>query len=142
MKAKYSPAAKTKFTTSHRKEGKCYFHSYTVISLAEKPWADGQMREVITARIYGTGSGNTACLWINAPYTKKYPEGLHVSGSGRAGGYGYHRPSAALGEAIVNAGFTLDSCISGRGESAMWEALLAIAACLGVKRPALIESHH
>lgn len=140
MKATYSPTAKTKFTTAHRKEGKCFFRSISVISLASKPWNDGRMPEPISARIYGTGSGNTACLWINAT-NKKHPEGIHTSGSGRAGGYGYHRPSAALGEAIVNAGFTLDESISGRGESAMREAMLAIAKEIGVKRPALVESY-
>lgn len=140
MKAKFNPAAKTEFTTSHRSEGKCFFKSITVISLADKPWRDGAMPERITARIYGTGKQNTACLWINST-TKKFPEGVHVYGSGKAGGYGYHRPSAALGEAIRNAGFTLSESISGRGESAMREALMTMAKALGVKRPALVESY-
>jgi len=140
MKAKYDPASKTKFTTRHRKEGKCFFRSVTVVSLAAKPWHDGRMPEAITARIYGTGSSNTACVWINTT-TKKHPDGLHVSGSGKAGGYGYHRPSAALGQALCNAGFALSESISGRGESAMREALLAIAAAIGVKRPAIVESY-
>lgn len=140
MKATFNPTAKTKFTTSHRKEGKCFFRSMTVISLASKPWQNGTIAEPITARIYGTGSGNTACLWINVT-TAKHPDGIHTSGSGRAGGGGYHRPSAALGEAIVNAGFTLDESISGRGEPAMREALLAMAKALGIKRPAIVESY-
>lgn len=140
MKAKFNPADKTKFTPSHRSEGKCYFKAITVISLADKPWQDGAMPERISARIYGTGKQNTACLWINST-TKKFPDGVHVSGSGKAGGYGYHRPSAALGEAIGNAGFALSESISGRGETAMREALMAMAKALGVKRPALVESY-
>lgn len=140
MKAKFNPATKTNFTTSHRSEGKCSFKSITVISLSDKPWQDGAMPERITARIYGTGKRNTACLWVNST-SSKFPEGVHVSGSGKAGGYGYHRPSAALGEAIHNAGFALSESISGRGESAMREALMAIAKALGVKRPALVESY-
>lgn len=141
MKATHNPAAPTKYTTSHRKEGKCYFSSMQVIDLAAKPYeVSRRAHDVICARFYGTGCKNFACIWIHAPTSKKYPDGLHTSGSGSAGGYGYHRPSAALAEAVRNAGFTLDECISGRGESAMREALLAIAAAVGVKKPALVES--
>jgi hypothetical protein len=135
MKATYDPAAPTKFTTSHRKEGKCYFSSMQVIDLAAAPFHDGSAHAVICARLYGTGKMNFAALWINHA-----PGNLHTSGTGSAGGYGYHRPSAALGEAIRNTGFELSESISGRGESAMREALLAIAAAIGIERPALVES--
>lgn len=140
MKANFNPSAKTKFTPSHRSEGKCYFKSLTVISLADKPWQDGAMPERITARIYSTGKQNTACLWINST-SRRFPDGVHVSGSGKADGCGYHRPSASLEEAISNAGFTLSESISGSGESAMREALLAVAKAIGVKRPAIVESY-
>jgi hypothetical protein len=140
MKATHNPATKTKFTTSHRKEGKCFFKSIAVIDLASKPHPTGEMQQPLVARIYGTGAANTACLWINTT-NKKHPYGLHVSGSGKAGGYGYHRASAALGEAIHNAGFTLSESISGRGESAMREAMLALAKVAGIKRPAIVESY-
>ena len=63
-----------------------------------------------------------------------------ASGSGRAAGYGYHKASAAAGEAIRNAGFTLDADIDGRGEGAIVDALLAIAQCIGVRKPALIQA--
>lgn len=134
MKAKYDPKARTKFLSSCRKEGKCYFSSMSVISLAEKPWGDGRIGEPVTLRLYGTGRRNYACLWVNA-------EPIHTRGSGWAGGGGYHRPSAAAGEAISNAGFSLDQSIGGVGESAMREALLAIAKCIGVRKPALVEAH-
>jgi hypothetical protein len=141
MKATYNATAKTKFTTSHRKEGKCFFSSMQVIDLAAKPYNGTTAHAVIEARLYGTGSKNYAALWVHLPQSKKYPDGLHTSGTGSAGGYGYHRPSAALAEAIRNAGFTLDQDIGGRGESLMRESLLAIAAALGIKRPALLEAH-
>ncbi len=134
MKAKLIPGHVSKFSISHRKEGKCFFNSISVISLAKKPWSDGRIDPVISLRLYGTGNKNFACLWVNA-------EPIHVNGSGSAGGYGYHRPSAAAAEAIANAGFKLDQDISGVGESAMQEALLAIAKAVKVKRPALILSH-
>ena len=140
MKATYDPTAPTSWTTSHRKEGKVYFHSYQVVSLAAKPWNDGRQPTAIDARIYGTNTGNTCCLWVHATPSKNYPDGLHTQGSARAGGYGYHRPSAALGSAIRAAGFTLDQSINGDGESAMREALLAIAKAVGIARPVIVES--
>lgn len=120
-----------KFSTSHRKEGKCFFSSVSVISLAGKPWGDGRLDPEISLRLYGTGSKNFACLWIS---------GHNRRGSGSAGGYGYHRPSAAAQEAINNAGISLALPIDGRGEESMREALLAIARALKIKRPVLVEA--
>lgn len=133
MTATYDPNKKTRFTTSHRKEGKCWFTGYRVIDLDGEGYKDGA-KTVVDARVYGTGTLNTACLWVST-------ESMHTSGSGRAGGYGYHRQSAALGCAIENAGFSLSSRIDGVGDDAMREALLAIARAVGVKRPAIVECH-
>lgn len=105
-----------------------------VVSLAERPSDDGRLDPVISLRLYGTGAKNYACLWVSLPAG-------HRSGSGSAGGYGYHRPSQAAEEAIRNAGFKLDTAIGGVGEEAMREALLAIAEAIGVKRPAIVEAH-
>lgn len=130
MKTTIIPNHVPKFNTSHRKEGKCYFSSLCVVSLAAKPNGDGRMDPVISLRLYGTGTRNYACLWAG-----------ERRGSGWAGGYGYHRPSAAAGEAILNAGFQLSQDIGGVGESAMREALLSIAKALKVKRPAIVEAY-
>lgn len=87
------------------------------------------MKEVVTARIYGAKSGNGsrnyASLWIRPVH---YGSGLHSSGHGWAGGGGYHRPSAALSEAISSAGWSLSEDIDGRGDRAMEDAVRAIAA--------------
>lgn len=134
MKATYDPQAKTSYTTSHRKEGKCFFHSYQIISMASPTLPSGLIYSHIEARLYGTGNLNTCCLWVRS-------EGNHTQGSGKAGGYGYHRPSAAVDQAIRNAGFTLSASITGVGDSAIREALMAVAKALKIKRPALIESY-
>ena len=126
---------KTKFTDSHRKEGKCFFSSMSVISLADKPGTQGVLFPTIEASLYDTGSSNTCCLWVRGTGGQ-----FDTHGSGHAGGYGYHRKSAAMQAAIDNAGFTLSQAIGGVGESAMREALLAIAKCIGVKKPAIVES--
>lgn len=137
MKATYDKNAKTKWTTSHRKEGKCFFSSMQVVSLSGKPHPDGCLDSRIECRLYGTGNLNTCCLWVRGVGQN----GECTQGSGQAGGYGYHRPSEAMSRAIENAGFKLSKDIGGVGESAMREALLAIARCLKIKRPAIIESH-
>jgi hypothetical protein len=88
----------------------------------------------VELRLYGTGKMNYACLWINH-------DGTHAHASGSAGGYGYHRPSAAAQEAISNAGIRLAFPIDGVGSNAIEEALCAIADALGVKDYALTRAH-
>jgi hypothetical protein len=132
QKATIHDKTPNKFAPSHRKEGKCFFSQIAVISLAEKPWMTGELSPQITLRLYGTGGKNFACLWIR---------GQDRRGSGSAGGYGYHRPSAAAQEAIANAGITLANPIDGCGDEALREALLAIAKALKIKRAAIVEAH-
>ena len=81
---------------------------------------DFTIKNPVTLRIYGTQARNYAAVWCNG-------NGVYKSGTGSAGGYGYHRPSAAACEAINNAGITLDDDINGRGDSAIKEACEAIA---------------
>jgi hypothetical protein len=134
MKAKYSKTPPKGLNPNHRKEGKCFFSSVCIISRSRKPWSDGRLDPEITLRLYGTGSKNFACLWVRTEDDSR-------NGSGSAGGYGYHRPSAAADEAIRNAGFELSRSIAGVGEGAVRDALFAIAKLLKVKRPALVEAH-
>lgn len=123
---------------SHRKEGKCHFESFSIID-PDRTWErqDGgqEASAVIDCRLYGTGNKNYACIWVS-----KEPWGWS-SGSGSAGGGGYHRPSASAQEAIERAGFSLSRPIDGRGESAIVEALFAIAKVIGVKKPILFHAH-
>lgn len=132
--AKYDPSAPTKWTTGHRKEGKCFFNTVSIISLADKPVFNGRVYPKIEARFYGTGNMNFCCLWVHT-------EPVHTQGSGSAGGYGYHRPSAAFSEAVRNAGFTLSKDVAGVGYEAVREAMLAMAKTLKIKRPAIVESY-
>lgn len=139
MKATYAPNKKTKFTDSHRKEGKCFFSSMQVISLADKPDnSQGLIFPIVEACLYNIGTCDTCCLWVRGAGGQF---DICTQGSGHAGGYSYHRPSAAMQAAIDNAGFTLSKSIDGVGKSAMREAMLAIAKCVGVKCPAIVESH-
>lgn len=93
-------------------------HQYTVLGII-----DGEIKSLVEARVYMSASRSaermTAILWVHG---KNY-----ACGSGVAGGYGYHKPSAAVGNAIESAGFFLGFYIAGGGESALVDALKAVA---------------
>jgi hypothetical protein len=84
----------------------------------------GQLEEVVCMRGYmarsKTASVYYASIWVRDRINDRW-----YSGTGQAGGYGYHRGSAALDYAIKSAGITLSRSIHGTGE--MEEALEAIA---------------
>ena len=91
--------------------------------------------EICTARWYMGRSREASVvycsLWVRRPAipnsakTGTPKEGAWWSGSGSTGGYGYHKGSAALDEAIRSAGITLSRSVSGTGECE--QALMAIA---------------
>ena len=93
-------------------------HQYTVLGIV-----DNEIRSLVEARIYMSASRSaermTAILWVHG---KNY-----ASGSGWVGGYGYHKPSAAVEKSIEAAGFINSESISGRGESALVDGLKAVA---------------
>lgn len=135
MKATFNPNFKTKFNGSCRKEGKTYFESFNV--LVPSKYGENNSNAVIELRMYGTGNRNYACLWVHDSSNS----GISTSGTGWAGGYGYHRPSAAAEAAIINAGFTLSKSISGVGDSAIEEAIKTIAKALGYKKFLFFKAH-
>ena len=95
-----------------------------------------ELRTVVTVRVHGTKARNYVSIWVNASERN----GHSYCGHGWAGGYGYHRPSAALQVALKSAGITLDADIDGRGESAMRDAVRAICAALGYTTVHLVEN--
>ncbi len=98
---------------------------------------------LVTARIYFPGTVAYACIWINCPARAASDALSHYGrGTGKAGGYGYHKPSAALAEAIRDAGISLDQSISGVGDSAMREACEAIARAVSGKRKLITHEAH
>lgn len=84
----------------------------------------GKMRDLVTVRTYmGRARGSSrvyASIWA--------PVG---SGHGHAGGYGYHKASAAIQAAIDSAGIKLSCAIDGVGETAIRDALIAICEAQG-----------
>lgn len=98
--------------------------------------ADG--REIVTARFYRPGTVAYCCVWIRAT---RYGVG-DGRGYGKAGGYGYHKESAALAEALSDAGVKVSEETEGRGEDAMLAAVEAVAlAVSGLPRVIVHKAH-
>ena len=118
MKVTLNP--KSCVNVNHRKESK-FQEEYSII--AKK---DEGLRCMMVVRIYGTQAMNYCCLWL-------WGGNLSASGSGKAGGYGYHRPSAAVQGALVSAGFSIATKegksigIDGRGDSAIIDFMSLVA---------------
>lgn len=132
MKATFDPNHKQKFNASSRKEG-ALLREYS--ALVPVPHNRTHMRAVVTLRLYWPNTVCHAALWVW--FDNQEP----ASGTGTAGGGGYCKASASAGEAIRNAGFTLSSRIDGVGESAIREAVLALAKAAGYPRARLHVAH-
>ena len=129
--------AKNGLNINHRKEDKLS-KQFTVLVNGRDYEGRPCLDELITLRIYWTNSRAYACIWIRGRKNEFY-----ASGSGFAGGYGYHKESAAMEEALESAGIVIDyrDSISGRGESAMESALMAIARKLGYRKAHICKAH-
>lgn len=103
------------------------------------------MKTIITARIYAVPSrtyGSTlhACVWITS-HTRKKHMSYYLTGGGKASGCGYHKASAALEAAFTDASITFDEGVAGVGETAMEEALQAVAVAMGYKKYHIHNAH-
>lgn len=123
MKADVSKLHQADTIRQNRKE-KGFYREISIIDPV-----DGSA--IVAARLYWPGrdgaSNCYACVWING-------NSNHGAGGGKAGGYGYHKESAAIQEALESAGVALSEDIGGRGDQAMFEALEAVAKAVTGKR--------
>ena len=117
------------------RDNQALLHQYTVLAETENG-----IRELVIARLYASprrGSNRVTCiLWTDGSH--------NANASGWASGYGYHKGSAALADAISNAGIKISEDIAGCGERAMREALLAIARadCPDTNIMGVFEAHN
>lgn len=118
----------TGINPNHRKESN-FQEQLTGLVMIE-----GELREAVVLRIYGTQARNYACLWYNNK------EGFG-SGSGSAGGYGYHRPSEAAHQAFIVAGVDVEH-FGGRGSSSMESAVMALTKKLYPRRKVWVTRAH
>lgn len=91
---------------------------------------NGKMRELVDLRIGQTDTTAYACVWM-------YNNGC-AYGSGKAGGYGYHRASAAAESAFRSAGMVFTSGFGGCGDSAIREAVQAAGEYLSNGAPVYV----
>lgn len=146
MKATFKPG---KFDNARNWDGeKERVNSWKVV--APDPTLPDGICELIDARCYMGKSRNAstvyASVWIHGPGSDWH------SGRGNAGGYGYHKESAAIGDALASAGVELwgspysneqgdetkRAHINGCGSSSIEAALRAIAAALGYSQVAIV----
>ncbi len=108
-------------------------HGYKAVMIRGK-----ELKSLVELRISSTSSAAYACAWLYSPKVKS-KDGETVkaafwnSGSGRAGGYGYHRQSAAAESALSRAGVELSEAIGGRGDQAIRNAVEAVGKALAPK---------
>jgi len=110
----------------------------------------GELREAVTACCYMGRSASAsvvhAVLWV------KCADGHWTSGNGSAGGWGYHKESAAIASAIKSAGIELKDMdrtdrkdhwfdLSGTGTSYYPQVFEAIARAAGYCGRTLFLSH-
>lgn len=145
---------RAKFTTRHESARNMSGEKETVsrIVLVDKK----SEREIVDCRVYMSASRNAstvyASIWVHSIKPGKYPADWQyacTTGRGQAGGYGYHKESAAIEDAIRSAGIELYGSpyarqdddvkalmkkrahIGGCGEQSVRAALLAIAYAAG-----------
>ena len=92
---------------------------------------------VITIRCYMGRSRNASTVYASLWAHSRDGE-IHLAGHGSAGGYGYHKESAAVNEAFHSAGVTMAAPFDGCGDSTMAVAIEALARKLGWKTGNLI----
>ena len=96
----------------------------------------GELRTLLDVRFYMGRSSSASVvycsLWLHDDKNNRW-----MSGTGSAGGYGYHKESAAMDSALTSAKIRLYEKrdkyvhIDGRGESAIRDAMTAIAKASG-----------
>ena len=130
--SKKHQATQITIKTSHRKE-KHFLKGLTTLGIQ-----GGEIRELITTRIYWTKGGTcTACVWLHSM--------THDSSSGKspANSGGYCKESSAVAEALANLGFEFNERISGGvGMRTIEEALNAVGKYIsGAKAVKTITQH-
>ncbi len=102
-------------------------------SLKTVAYKDGRFYIVVDARFYSgrsAGASTVYCaIWVHGDH-------FYTSGRGNAGGYGYHKTSAALSDACKSAGIEIEKngkywYFHGCGDRAMREAVSVITEALG-----------
>lgn len=103
------------------RQAKYFYNGYKVVTVV-----NGEMVELVDARLGATESCHYASVWLNVRYCDNEYHNKYgfARGTGKAGGCGYHRASAALESAFARAGMRFSAGCSCMGESAMRDCLM------------------
>lgn len=123
--------------------------SYTVLAVTTGEDGTPILSEIVNARCWMSRSRNASVVYAGI-WISRHDTGTIAAGHGTAGGYGYHKASAAIQEAIDSTGIKLMgspynrpaeagsyeaadrvASIGGCGTNAIRDALCAIAAAMG-----------
>lgn len=91
---------------------------------------DGEIRVPLDARFYMGRSSRSSVVYCSVWMRSKDGK-RHLAGRGSASGYGYHKESAALDDAMASAGVAFTRRFDGCGTEAMRVAIEACAIALG-----------
>lgn len=98
---------------------------------------DSKLNHVIKISFYMGRSPNASTVYCTF---QLWQQDFYFSTSGNAGGYGYHKQSAALSQALDKAGINLEPRhLSGYGDSAITDAIGAIMKKLKIRKFAIIK---
>ena len=125
MKATFNQPKKDGFNPNHRKQSG-FSCGYKALAIEGE-----RIKEILDLRIYQPQSICYVALWVQC--------NNHASGTGKAGGYGYHKPSAAAESAFQSAGYELDESIGGRGDSMIEKAIESVCALHGYENVTIIR---
>lgn len=103
------------------REEKHFYTGYKVVTIV-----NDEMIELIDARLGATENCHYAVIWLNCFYSNENfaCENGRACGADKAGGWGYHRESAALEAAFSRAGMKFNIGCSGMGEGMMRDCLI------------------
>lgn len=134
MIAKYEKLSENISDEGARARDKGLINGIKVIDIHTK-------QDIIDCRLYMGRSSSSSTIYCNI-WLRRAPYG---AASGKAGGYGYDKKSAAVGSALDNLGVKLyhddgikPAYIAGVGDDATRLALIAIAVSLGYSEENLI----
>nr|DAT93740.1 MAG TPA: hypothetical protein [Caudoviricetes sp.] len=117
----FVPAQDMPVSYRERQE-KHFYAGYKIVTIV-----NDKMETLIDARLGATDNCHYASIWLNTKYTNYDYHNQYgdARSAGKAGGWGYHRASAALDSAFRRAGMRFSVGCNGMGESAMRNCLLA-----------------
>lgn len=98
--------------------------AYNVVTISK-----GEIKSPVIVRCYMGKSSRASVVYASVWCNGK----VWCAGHGSAGGYGYHKESAAVQAAFESAGFSFNHDFGGAGEYEMKDAMKAAARAIGFR---------